>query len=105
MPDPARRPIREADVSDAAGCLHRWYLECHGARGKGRPEEAPDPGGDLFKRHCVSWLTDLREPAWDGRNVDAGRRETARLLGQGPEWIFRGVLASEGKLGRPDLLK
>ncbi|HVE38677.1 MAG TPA: TM0106 family RecB-like putative nuclease [Planctomycetota bacterium] len=102
MPDPAPRLLRESDVSAAAGCLHRWYLECHGA---GRADEARDPADDFFKRHCVSWLPDLREPAWDGRDPAAGGRETARLMAQGPAWIFRGILAAEGMLGRPDLLR
>jgi uncharacterized protein len=60
---------------------------------------------DLFKRHCVAWLPELREPAWDGRDPKQGQRETLRLLAQGPAWIFRGVLAAEGFVARPDLLK
>jgi uncharacterized protein len=100
--DPAARLLRESDVSAADGCLHRWYLECHGPRPQ---EEGPHPADDLFKRHCVAWLADLREPAWDGRDAELGRRETARLMAQGPAWIFRGVLSADGMLGRPDLLK
>jgi uncharacterized protein len=102
---PAERLLRESDVSAAAGCLHRWYLDCHAAPDEGGAAEAGDPGDDLFKRHCVTWLADLREPAWDGRNAAAGRRETVRLLQQGPAWIFRGVLGAPGMLARPDLLK
>src|SRR5262249_38068392 len=57
------------------------------------------------KRHCVAWLPELREPAWDGRDPEGGRRATLRLLAQGPAWIFRGVLGADGFVGRPDLLK
>jgi len=104
-PAAAGRPIRAEDLSAAAGCLHRWYLECHGNSELRRREEAPGPADDLFKRHCVAWLPDLREPAWDGRDPEAGRRGTLELLAQGPAWIFRGVLADRGFLSRPDLLK
>jgi uncharacterized protein len=105
MPELVPRVLRDTDVSAAAGCLHRWYLDCYGTHGPGWAAAAPDPADDLFKSHCVSWLPDLREPAWDGRDARSGARETARLLAQGPAWIFRGVLAREGMLARPDLLK
>jgi uncharacterized protein len=104
-PSPSERPIHAADVSAAAGCLHRWYLECHGDPALRRPAEGEGLREELFKRHCVAWLRDLEEPAWNGRDPEQGRRETLELLRRGPAWIFRGVLADRGFVARPDLLK
>jgi uncharacterized protein len=99
------RRITEDDLAAAGDCLHRWYLECHGHSAVRRPDPDPDPGEDPFKRQCVAWLSDLREPIWDGRNVEVGRRETQKLMEQGHAWIYGGVLADKEFVGRPDLLK
>src|SRR5262245_39097502 len=99
------RRITEDDLAAAGDCLHRWYLECHGNSATRRPDPDPDLGDDPFKRQCVAWLSDLREPVWDGRNVEVGRRETQKLMEQGHGWIYGGVLADREFIGRPDLLK
>ncbi len=97
--------ITENDLAAAEGCLHRWYLECHGNPAFRRPDPEPDPGDDPFKRQCVAWLSDLREPAWNGRDVETGCRETLKLMERGHAWIYGGVLAGSDAVGRPDLLK
>lgn len=98
------KSITTGEVTAAAGCLHRWYLECHG-NASVRREDRVSRSEDAYKRQCVAWLPDVREPAWNGRDVLQGHRETVRLLEQGPAWIFGGVLAADGLEGRPDLLK
>ena len=103
--DPSSRLLRAEDVAASAGCLHRWYLECHGNPEERREDGATVLADEFFKRHCVAWLEDLREPAWDGRDRDAGARETIRLMTEGPAWIFGAPLAAEGTFARPDLLK
>jgi predicted RecB family nuclease len=96
-------PLTAADVAAASGCLHRWYLDCHGAPGARRPDHGPDREEETFKRHCVAWLSDVQEPAWsDG---EEGRLETLKLLASGPAWIYRGLLVREEMTGRPDLLQ
>lgn len=97
------RPITAEDVAAASGCLHRWYLDCHatpearnGEPGVGRSEEA-------FKRHCLTWLPDVREPSWDAG--EEGRLETLQLLKAGHAWIYRGLLERDGMTARPDLLQ
>jgi predicted RecB family nuclease len=102
---PFPRRITEQDLAGGAVCLHRWYLECHGTPAFRRPDPAPDPRDDSFKRQCVAWLSDLREPVWDGRTVETGRHETLKLMEKGPAWIYGGVLADAEFVGRPDLLK
>jgi predicted RecB family nuclease len=96
-------PLTTEDVVAASGCLHRWYLDCHGDRDVRGPDPAPDRTAESFKRHCVTWLADVREPAWDGG--EEGRLDTLRLLAAGPAWIFRGILTRDGMTGRPDLLQ
>lgn len=91
------------DVVAAAGCLHRWYLDCNGNRSARRPDPGPDRSAESFKRHCVAWLADVREPAWDGG--EEGRLDTLNLLASGTAWIYRGVLVRDGMTGRPDLLQ
>ena len=91
------------DVAAASGCLHRWYLECHGNRAARRPDPGPDRDAEAFLRHCVAWLPDVQEPAWSDR--EEGRLETLRLLAAGPAWIHRGLLVRDGMTGRPDLLQ
>jgi predicted RecB family nuclease len=90
-------PITAEDVAAAAGCLHRWYLDCHGNREARHPEPGPDRQEEAFQRQCIAWLPDVQEPVGTG--------ETLKLLSAGHAWIYRGMLARDGMTGRPDLLQ
>lgn len=98
------KSITTGEAVAAAGCLHRWYLECHGNPSV-RREDRVSRSEDAYKRQCVAWLEDVQEPAWNGRDAIAGHRDTVRLMERGHAWILGGVLAADGLEGRPDLLK
>jgi predicted RecB family nuclease len=97
------RALTAEDVAGASGCLHRWYLDCHAEPDSRESAPAGDRQEDAFKRHCLSWLPDVREPSWG--SGDEGRLDTIQLLEDGHAWIYRGVLARDGMTGRPDLLQ
>ena len=73
MPDPAERLLRESDVSAASGCLHRWYLDCHGAR------------------FCWREDADVRLEAQGHRRNDSERstRFGLGVVGRGLHWLIR----------------
>src|SRR5262245_41739713 len=96
-------PLTVDDIVAASGCLHRRYLDCHGDPESRRADPVDDREEDAFKRHCIAWLPDVREPAWDGG--ENGRLDTLKLLAAGHAWIFRGVLKRDDLEGRPDLLQ
>src|SRR5689334_11469122 len=65
------RVLTAHDVAAASGCLHRWYLDCHAEPDPRNGKPADERQEDAFKRHCLSWLPDVREPSWG--SGDEGR--------------------------------
>jgi uncharacterized protein len=98
------RIITPESVGAASRCLHAWYLECHGDPSR-KHETVSESASEEFRARAVRWIPDLAEPAWDGRDWEAGFRETHRLMREGRAWIGGGVLIGKGLRGQADLLR
>lgn len=89
-------------------CPRLAALDLHLPRSERRPphpwEEFAARRGREFEAAYVQRLP-VRVPAYPERDFEAGAVATLALLREGAPWIHQGVLASDDRLGLPDLLR
>ena len=104
-----RNHLSPTAIARASKCIHSWYLECFGDLSKKRK---PDAGtllifqrGTEYEKKCISSLTEVADPCWDGKDLQAGCQSTVKLMKEGHPWVSGGILLNQSRLGFPDLLK
>lgn len=102
------RRITGTHVYSYVKCRHLAALDLHLPRSERRPptewEEFAARRGRDFEATYVQRLP-VVSPAYPERDFDAGAAATLALLRSGVEWIHQAVLATEDRLGLPDLLR